>query len=84
MIIEELVQEKDEIEKKIKILEEERDLIVHKIEEQSVLECNENKIEKIESETSNFFIQIFMGVMSILGIVSGIIYVIYSQQEGLK
>lgn len=77
MRVEELNQEKDEIEKKIKILEKERDVLLNRIEEQSVLA--EDEIEITRNESFNTLIL----VMSFLGIFLGVVYMIYFKTEGV-
>ena len=81
MTITELNQEKDEIEEKIKILVQERDELVNKIEEKNI-EDEEDEITK-ENKNPNLSINIFMSIMSFVGIIVGVIYVIYFKKEGL-
>ena len=82
MIIEKLIQKKDEIEERIKKLTQERDEIVRQIEESSI--DDEQEIElTTKNENSNSFIQIFISIMSFVGIIAGVIYVIHFKKEGL-
>ena len=83
MTIEKLVEEKDVIDEKIKILSEERDEIVKQIEEKNMGDEEEGTELIKENENNNYFIQIFMSIMSFIGIIAGVIYVIYSKKEGL-
>jgi len=78
--IEKLTQEKDEIEEQIKILSQERDEIVKQIEEANIEEGDE--ITK-KNKNPNSTIQTFMNIMSFIGIIAGIIYVIYIKKGGI-
>ena len=82
MSIKELKQEKKDIEEKIEILNEERDEILQKIEieegtKEDVTKEDESLIK--ENENNNSWINIFMVLMSFVGIALGIIYVISSK-----
>ena len=77
MSIKELKQEKKDIEEKIEILNEERDEILQKIEIEEGTKEEESLIK--ENENNNSWINIFMVLMSFVGIALGIIYVISSK-----
>jgi len=77
MSIKELKQEKKDIEEKIEILNEERDEILQKIEIEDGTKEDESLIK--ENENNNSWINIFMVLMSFVGIALGVIYVISSK-----
>jgi len=92
MSIKELKQEKKDIEEKIEILNEERDEILQKIEiedgtkedgtkEDGTKEDGTKEDESLikENENNNSWINIFMVLMSFVGIALGVIYVISSK-----
>jgi len=77
MSIKALKQEKKDIEEKIEILNEERDEILQKIEIEEGTKEEESLIK--ENENNNSWINIFMVLMSFVGIALGVIYVISSK-----
>jgi len=81
--IEKLTQEKDEIEEQIKILSQERDGIVKQIEEANIEEEEEGDEIIKKNKNPNSTIQTFMNIMSFIGIIAGIIYVIYIKKGGI-
>ena len=79
MKIEELHQEKNAIDKKIEELSQERNELSKQIE---VEENSEDKKEKIIiKESNNSFINMIISIMSFVGIIAGVIYVIYFKKK---
>ena len=86
MTVEKLTQKKEEIEEKIKILSQEIDEIVKQIEEKYLEEEEDDDKDKEimkKNENSNSFIQTFMSIISFVGIIAGVIYVIYTKKGGI-
>jgi len=81
MIVEELNQRVEKIDEEIVILETEKAEILKEIEELNNQENEEETDTKIVPKKSSF-IPIFMSIMSFIGILVGIFYVIYSKKGG--
>lgn len=82
MTIEELNQKKDKIDVEIEKLTKKRDEIVNQIEEEN--EEEELKEVTKKNENPNSFIHTFISLMSFIGIIAGIIYVIYTKKGGIE
>jgi len=78
MIIEELNQEKSEIEKQIAELNQQLNELNKSIKELNVEDEESEEVEeKKEEKNNNSFIHVFMSIMSFVGIIAGIFYVVY-------
>ena len=75
MDIEVLMQEKSKLEEELTKLNQRLNELNQEIEELN--EEDEEVEEKKEEKNNNSFIQVFMSVMSFVGIITGIFYVIY-------
>lgn len=75
-----LNQKKDKIDREIEKLTQKRDEIVKEIED---FEDEEKEVTK-KNENPNSFIHAFISLMSFIGIIAGIIYVIYAKKGGIE
>jgi len=82
MDVKELNQKKGQIDEAITALEQEKLEIDIKIEELMNAE-DKDGVESIKEVNNNSFISIFMSIISFVGIIAGVIYVIYFKKEGL-
>ena len=82
MTIEELTQKTAEIDSEIEKLTQVKAELNKQFE---IEENSEDEKEEIKmKESNNSFINVIMSIMSFLGIIIGIFYVIYSKKEGLS